>query len=209
MNAKAENMGKVRSTPLLWSARILLLGSIFLALTACSKYEPPKPPDVEWNERPVDAYVATLKVEGLDEAYTVTANAYFSINNRRDCLPIDRRRSLGGSRHYHSERRDIPIVRVSPDSYKIVFYADWIKSGDYYGLGDCHWHGSPAFEIRRPSSQGIYAVAIFHEGEVAELNCLSHTVSTEDIRRTCAIMRPGDAPDSRKSFTVSTTFTKE
>lgn len=178
----------------------MLFAIALFALTACGKYEPPEPPNVEWNEHPIDTYVATLEISGLDEAYTVTATGQFMIKNRRECLPIDKRRSLGGSRHVYHETQEIPVTRVSEDSYKIVFYADAIKSSDYYGLGECVWHGSPDFQIRRILSKDVYVVANFYEGQRIEHICLSHSIDVKDIggggiSRGCAVVQTDAVPD--------------
>ena len=202
-----------RGTPeISLGARALFFACTLVVLAACGKYEPPKPPNVEWNEHPVDAYVATLEVEGLEEPYTVTATGQFMIKNRRECLPVDKGRSLGGSRHFYHETQEIPVVRASNNLYRIVFYADAIKSDNYYGLGECVWHGSPIFEIRRTKSRDVYSVSIHNsreEGKLIRRHCLSHAISAIDVSRLCSIAESSDAPGSRESFIVSTTFTKE
>ena len=193
------------------SAGALLLACALL-LTACGNRESPKPPNVELNEHPVDAYVATLEVEGLDQVYTVTATGHFTIENRRSCQPIDKRRSLGGSFHYYYESQVIPVIKVAENVYKLTFYTDYFKSVDYYGLGECRWTGHPTFEIL--TSEATYNLDVGDERQRVERVCLSHTMNTrnadgEVVPSACSIIEPSAVPESRKSFTATTTYNKE
>ncbi len=197
---------------ILSGAHARLLACMLVALAACGKYEPPKPPDVELNDHPVDAYVATLEVEGLEEPYAVTATGHFTIENRRSCQPIDKRRSLGGSYHYYYESQDIPVVKLEDNVYRLVFYKDHFKRADYYGLGECRWTGHPTFEIR--IHDDTYNLDVGDEGQRVERVCLSHRMNVKAVNdggvpRACALVEPGAAPESRKSFTAVTTFKKE
>lgn len=138
------------SRPSFLGVRITFVAGVVLALSACGKYESPKPPNAEWNQHPVNAYVATLEVKGLDEEYVVSAIGHFTIENASECQPIDKRRSLGGSRHYYYERVDIPVIKKSENLYELKLYKDFFKSSDYYGLGECRWTGHPTLIIDTP-----------------------------------------------------------
>lgn len=156
--------------------RITLVAGAAFALSACGKYESPKPPNAEWNQHPVNAYVATLEVKGLNEEYVVTAIGHFTIENSNECQPIDKRRSLGGSRHYYYERIDIPVTKKSENMYELTLYKDVFKSSDYYGLGECRWTGHPTLLIDTPDPSHRTARRVMYSISIHTVRNLSRNV---------------------------------
>ncbi len=105
------------------------------------------PPKVKRNQHPVDQYRVLLTIPEPPGVVRVTAEATYGIFNVRDCVPIDRRRSLGGSHPSFQEVLAIPVVALSATEFEVVFYNDaWLRE-DYYGLGPCEWRGSPSLTL--------------------------------------------------------------
>lgn len=126
---------------------IAMLFTCMLALIGCREYEPVLPPDVRINPEPVERYRAVMKIVGINSYNNVTGQVGYSIVNRSHCVPIDPRRSLGGSRPSFNETISAPVTMVSENTYEIIFYDDAILGEDYYGKGVCNWSSSPGFRF--------------------------------------------------------------
>lgn len=126
------NTGK-RAAALLWFA-ILALG-----LTACTEHKPVPPPDVKLNPARKERYEIILTV--LDDPgpiNSVSGRAQFNIRNL-DCVPIDYGKAIGGITPNYDTYSKISFSRNGTDSYVGYVYSDLYASGDYYGIGTCHW----------------------------------------------------------------------
>jgi hypothetical protein len=186
---------------------LMLIPALLVLVTAsCKRYESVLPPKLEWNEHPVDSYGATLTISGMPEPYSMEGIGVFSIQNR-DCLPIDKRRSLGGSRHHYFEQKQIQAVKVDANTYRLKFHKDSIKSSNYYGLGECKWSGSVNFRV--------------HTRDVAyTVRTESDDDSSQEVEQVCFIRHVGpygscvDAEyaritDDSNYFRAKTRFFKE
>ena len=120
---------------------------LMLSMAACKKYEPVLPPDIKMNSDPVQRYRATLKLVGAPGPLRVRAKVGYGIKNNYSCVPIDSRRSFGGSRPYFQEDIEFDVRNVGGDVYEFSYYDDAIKDEDYYGMGLCNWSSSPIFII--------------------------------------------------------------
>lgn len=142
---------------------VLMILVVMLVLAACSKYDPVLPPDIKMNPHPVEKYKAVMTIEGPPTQLKVTGKGNFGIKNTGYCVPVDSRRSLGGSRPQFLKDIDLQVTIPSENMYEIIFYADSIKDENYYGKGICEWSGSPTYRIYTPRT--TYAVPIDPVGE--------------------------------------------
>lgn len=128
-----------------------------LALGGCKRYEPVLPPNIKLNPNPVEKYKVVLEVNDPPESMRIAGSAVFAMRNGGRCVPVDSRRSLGGSRPIFGKEIEIPVVRVSDDLYEMYFYGDSIISEDYYGEGVCNWQGAPSYTIRSAGAKYLIA----------------------------------------------------
>jgi len=128
---------------LMGSRLSILVMAIAVGSAGCSPYQPVMPPKVLRNHHPVDLYRVLLTIPELPGVMRFTATATYGISNKTKCVPIDRRRPLGGSRPSFRETITIPVVARSEHEFEVLFYNVAMLSEDYYGLGACEWRGSP------------------------------------------------------------------
>jgi hypothetical protein len=117
-------------------------------LLACNKYEPVPPPDITKNNNQKEKYKVTIRSDGLPRQALVRAEAVYEIENSSKCVPIDSRRSPGGSRPFFQHQIELPVRRVSDMEYETIFYKDAIKNENYYGIGVCRWSGFPVYKVQ-------------------------------------------------------------
>jgi hypothetical protein len=109
-------------------------------MTGCSA-ESPAPPPMERNPYPKERYEIIFKpLEDPGAPITkVYGIATYQIANRKECLPIDYNRSLGGSRHTYHHKIDFDLALREDGSYAGKVYLDQMVDGNFYGLETCHW----------------------------------------------------------------------
>ena len=125
-------------------------------VVGCKKYEPVLPPDIKLNSNPVEKYKVILNIRNPPFPIRVTGEATYGISNTGRCVPIDSRRSLGGSRPHFRKTVELAVRKVSENTYEMFFYADSVKHENYFGKGVCEWSGSPAYRIHWSGS--TYAI---------------------------------------------------
>lgn len=129
-------------------AKAVAIGLMCSALIlSCSRYEPVPRPDIHLNDKPEEKYKVTISSGNLPRQALVRAEAVYEIESASKCVPIDSRRSLGGSRPFFQHQIELPVRRASDMEYEAIFYKDAIRNEDYYGIGVCRWAGFPVYKI--------------------------------------------------------------
>lgn len=128
--------------------KITAISFVFVfSITGCKKYEPVPAPSAKLNAKPVERYRLLLTIPEPPGLLRVTGKATYTIENNGYCVPLDKRRSLGGSHPSFSNEISLPVRKISDRQYEIYFYADAYNNEDYYGKGICKWRGVPAYRI--------------------------------------------------------------
>lgn len=123
------------------------LSICILSFSGCKEYKPVPPPEIRMNPNPVERYGVLMEIKNPPGPISVTSDAVYGMKNRGSCVPIDTRRSLGGSRPVFGESYALPVNLVSDASYEVTFYADALMDEDYYGKGVCYWEGWVSYRI--------------------------------------------------------------
>lgn len=119
-----------------------------IAFSGCIKHEEVLPPKVRVNPGPEDKYRAVIKIDGIDNYDDVSGESAHQIINAARCVPVDSRRSLGGSRPQFRHVTNNSVSEISEGNYEMVFYKDAILNEDYYGKGVCRWSSIPVYRFR-------------------------------------------------------------
>lgn len=125
------------TTRCLFVAKLMALA---LLLVACEKHESVMPPDIKINPNAKERYEIVVTVEDAPETLKRFAGkVQYTIQNRRECLPVDYTRSLGGSRHNYDKSIEVMFEATEAGVYKSFFFMDAVLDENYYGLDVCHW----------------------------------------------------------------------
>lgn len=191
---------------LIWRLFIGLLG--LSVVGGCKKYEPVLPPVALTNTHPVERYKMILTIPSSPGPLNVRGRIIYTIENSENCVPIDKRRSLGGSRPAFSNEIEVQSRKVSEHDYETVFYRDAYRDEDYYGKGICRWTATPVQIIIRGNTSLSVSGSIKTDrlGEIDTRMCaLAPSGSFDSCGRNMKI----NPEDFGKFFQVELTTHKE
>lgn len=118
----------------------VLIAACFTCLGGCSDYEPVRPPVIHLKVNPEVAYYISLGTS--PEARIISAPevaTHHQLRNGGSCVPIDRRKALGGMRPNPTKMLASDDLRKDANGYAGLVFMDRIVDEDYYGLGVCNW----------------------------------------------------------------------
>lgn len=96
-------------------------------------------PAYRQNPQPKQAYRITMTVENAPGPFaSMKALAQYDVVNK-ECLRPPKDNPGGHTSPVPSEDVEIPLQRVSNNTYSGVVYADQMLDEDYNGRGACHW----------------------------------------------------------------------
>lgn len=96
-------------------------------------------PEYRKNPQPKQAYRITMTIENAPGPFAhMLGLAQFDVVNR-ECLPPPKNNPGGHTSPIPTEGVEIPLERVSDNTWTGVVYADQMLDEDYYGRGICRW----------------------------------------------------------------------
>jgi hypothetical protein len=115
----------------------LMLIAALALITGCSLMHG-DPKDPKKNPHPVKRYEVTAIANAPGPWDTVKGYVSFQVANVQ-CVPQD---SFTGARNIPNTDFDFEMTRVGEKTWRGYFYRDFLRDGDYFGQGVCHWDTS-------------------------------------------------------------------
>jgi hypothetical protein len=108
-------------------------------LAACAACEPlgGKPPVMQFNPNPVEAYPFTMRIENAPGDFKyISVAAQYDVENIKECGRVHPKTGMP-SRMTRMEA--IVLEAISEVEFRGTVYADRMKDQDYHGRGVCRW----------------------------------------------------------------------